>query len=322
MSLVAYKDARPWARSIRDMVANRQMPPWGADSHPGQFSNDRRLSQQDVDTILAWVDQGAKEGNLKDLPAAPAFADESGWIIGKPDVVLTMLQAQTVEPNGPDQYLYYTIPTNFTEDKYVQAAEIKPGNKRVVHHIIAFIMTKEQAATMKNGFHAPRDSSRSAIFYQDGTLNRVKMDAPVNDDGCNSPNQGSAFGSNSRGDGGVGALLAGYAPGMDVTVLPPGSAIKIPAGASIIFQVHYSNFRGAENKTEQDRSSVGLIFSKQPASEIKEVVRTHAVANHYFKLPAGDPDHQVSACFNFNQDTRIISYMPHMHLRGKDMRYD
>lgn len=323
MSLVTYKDARPWARSIRNMVATKQMPPWGAEgSHAGQFTNDRRLSQHDVDTILAWVDQGAKEGNASDLPKPPGFASEEGWLIGKPDVILSMQEPQTVQPNGPDEYLYFTIPTNFKQDMYVQSAEIKPGNKRIVHHIIAFIVTPEQAAVMKNGFRAPRESQRSSIFYEDGTLSRVKMDAPVEDNGCDSPNQGSAFGSNSRGNNGVGALLAGYAPGMDVTTLPAGTAIKVPAGASIVFQVHYSNFRGAENKTEQDRSSVGLIFSKQAPADIKNVVMTRAVSNHYFKLPPGDPNHEVTACMTFDKDTRIISYMPHMHLRGKDMRYD
>src|SRR5512144_3174686 len=87
MSLLTYKDARAWARSIREKVVTRQMPPWHADPNHGKFSNDRRLSQQEIDTIAAWVDQGAKQGSPKDLPAAPVFPE--GWKIGKPDVVLS-----------------------------------------------------------------------------------------------------------------------------------------------------------------------------------------------------------------------------------------
>src|SRR2546425_950374 len=88
MSLLSYKDARPWARSIREKVVSRVMPPWHADPHYGKFGNDKRLSQQEIDTIAAWVDQGAREGNPKDLPPVPSYAE--GWKIGKPDVVLTM----------------------------------------------------------------------------------------------------------------------------------------------------------------------------------------------------------------------------------------
>ncbi|HKV39115.1 MAG TPA: DUF3471 domain-containing protein [Blastocatellia bacterium] len=320
MSLITYKEARPWARSIREKVATRQMPPWGADSAPGQFTNDRRLSQAEMDTVMSWVDQGAKEGDPKDLPPEPDFAHNDGFLSGTPDVVLSMDKDFTIPAGGPDEYIYFTIPTNFTEDKWVRAAEIKPGNKKVVHHIIAFVETPEQAAAMKNGFRPPRESDRSSIFYKDGTLSLVKMDAPVEDDGAKSANEGSAFGNNSRGNGGLGALLAGYAPGKDRETYPAGSAMKIPAGSFIVFQVHYSNFRGALNTTETDRSSIGLYFAK--ASDVTKVVQTRAVSNHYFLIPPGDPDHKVTAAMTFNQDTKIISYMPHMHLRGKDMRYD
>jgi mono/diheme cytochrome c family protein len=136
MSLLTYKDARPWARSIREKVAARDMPPWHADPRYGEFSNDRRLSQRDVDTIVAWVDQGAKEGDAKDLPASPAFTE--GWNIGKPDEVFYLPQEYEVPASGVVEYKYFTVPTNFKEDKWIQAAEIRPGNRAVVHHIIVF----------------------------------------------------------------------------------------------------------------------------------------------------------------------------------------
>ncbi|HWX43088.1 MAG TPA: peroxiredoxin, partial [Blastocatellia bacterium] len=107
-----------------------------ADPRYGEFSNDRRLSQKDVDTIVAWVDQGAKEGDARDLPASPAFTE--GWNIGKPDEVFYLPQEYEVPASGVVEYKYFTVPTNFKEDKWIQAAEIRPGNRAVVHHIIVF----------------------------------------------------------------------------------------------------------------------------------------------------------------------------------------
>ncbi|HKC86200.1 MAG TPA: cytochrome c, partial [Blastocatellia bacterium] len=137
-SVLSYKDVRPWAKSIREKVASREMPPWHADPHVGEWANDRRLKQQEIDTITAWIDGGAKEGDVKDLPSAPQYAE--GWTIGKPDAVIEMPEEFTLEANGPDEYQYFDVPTNFTEDKYVQMAEARPGNRRVVHHVIAFVI--------------------------------------------------------------------------------------------------------------------------------------------------------------------------------------
>src|SRR5215475_14235505 len=99
MSLLSYKDARPWARSIKDKVLKREMPPWHADAHYGDFANDRKLSKSQIDTISAWVDGGAKEGDPKDLPEAPKFTD--GWSIGKPDIILQMQEEFTLDASGP-----------------------------------------------------------------------------------------------------------------------------------------------------------------------------------------------------------------------------
>jgi mono/diheme cytochrome c family protein len=138
MSLLTYKEARPWARSIKEKVVSGVMPPWHADPHYGEFSNDRRLVKRDIDTIVAWVDGGAKEGDPKDLPPLPRFAE--GWQIGKPDVVLTMGEEFNVPSEGTINYKYFVIPTGFKEDRWIQAAEIRPGNRLVVHHVIAFVV--------------------------------------------------------------------------------------------------------------------------------------------------------------------------------------
>ena len=135
MSLLTYEDARPWARAIKQRVAKREMPPWSADAPLGTFKNDPRLTEKDINTIVAWVDGGAQKGNDKDMPAAPQFAD--GWTIGKPDAVFTMTEDFKVPAEGAVPYQYIRIPTNLTEDKWIQAIEIRPGNRAVVHHVIA-----------------------------------------------------------------------------------------------------------------------------------------------------------------------------------------
>ncbi|HSO74324.1 MAG TPA: DUF3471 domain-containing protein [Blastocatellia bacterium] len=308
MSLLSFKEARPWARSIREKVVSRVMPPWHADEKYGKFGNDKRLSQQEIDTIAAWVDQGAKEGNPRDLPPAPTYAD--GWKIGKPDVVLTMQEEYTLAAAGSDEYINFTIPTSFKEDVWVQAAEVHPGNKRVVHHVIAFIQTPQMLASYKASGGRP---SAQSIFYQDGTLIRTKLEAPAHDDGCKAPNGGLARGS---GQEGLGFPLCFYTPGKDVDVWPAGVAKSIPAGSNIVIQVHYSKTTG---KTEKDRTSVGLIFAKEPPAK---VLSAFGVINHYFKIPPGSDNHEVKGCYTFSRDIEIYGFLPHMHLRGKDMKYD
>jgi hypothetical protein len=114
-------------------------------------------------------------------------------------------------------------------------------------------------------------------------------------------------------------LLASYAPGKGPDVYPPGTAKLIPAGSTIILQIHYSSFHGAIETPQRDRTIVGLIFAKEPPA--RRAV-TFTVPNHYFKIPPGDANHKVTAAYTFDREVQLISYMPHMHLRGKDMKYE
>jgi mono/diheme cytochrome c family protein len=136
MSLLTYDDARPYARSIKQRVVSRIMPPWGADPAHGEFKNDPRLSQAEIDTIAAWVDGGAVKGNDADLPKAPQFAD--GWTIGKPDAVFTMEEEFDIPATGVIPYQYLRVPTHLTEDKWIQAIEIRPSANAQVHHVLAY----------------------------------------------------------------------------------------------------------------------------------------------------------------------------------------
>jgi len=318
-SVMSYKDVRPWAKSIKEKVVKREMPPWHADPHVQEFKNDRRMTQAEIDTITAWVDQGASEGALLDLPPAPAFAD--GWNIGKPDIVIAMPEEYTLAANGPDEIQYFEADPGFKEDKYVMMAEARPGNRQIVHHLIAFIrppkegkpapkLTPEELKKMREEFE------RDSVFYQDGTLTKVKMDAPVYDDGCSLPSGGSGFKRDGSGsDPNQNALLVGFAPGMPVAKWGQGMVKKIPAGSKIVFQMHYSK---AANSVQKDRSMVGLVLAKGP---MEKMVVTHPVSNNYFKIPAGAEKHRVTACWTTDHEITLINAMPHMHLRGKAMEF-
>jgi hypothetical protein len=321
-SVLTYKEVRPWARAIREKVVTRQMPPWPADSRHGDFENVLRLDRAEIDTIVNWVDQGAREGDATGLPPLPDAT--TGWKIGKPDKIFSMLEEYRIAPNAPDQYVYYTIPTRFREDKWIQAAEIHPGNKQVVHHVIAHILTPKALAksTAATGESRPQAEDGANIFYKaaDG-LARVKMDAPVFDDAANLASGGAAFTRriNDADAEGFSLLLASYAPGKGPDVFVRGMAKKIPAGSAIVLQLHYSGFRGALDQAQTDRTSVALVFAQSPPDR---EVRTLTVPNHYFKIPPGADNHRVTASFVFDQDVQLINYMPHMHLRGKDMKYE
>ncbi len=320
-STLSFKDVRPWAKSIKEKVANRTMPPWHHDPHVGQWSNDARLSQADIDTVVAWVNAGAPEGNAKDMPLAPKFTE--GWAIGKPDLIIPMPKEFVLKANGPDEIQHFEVDPGFKQDTYVQMAEARPGNRKIVHHIIAFVqppqknndaakkMTPEERRKMRE------EMDDKMVFFQDGFLTKVKADAPVYDDGCaTSSGGGGVFRDGSGGDGGGSALLAGYAPGMNQAVWPAGTVKKIPAGSKLIFQLHYSTFLGVTSE-ERDQSSVGLIFAKNTERELK----TTGIANHYFKIPAGAENHRATACWTAPEDMHIVTFMPHLHMRGKSMEF-
>src|SRR5262245_30012326 len=174
MHLMSSKDARPWARSIRQKILSREMPPWHADPHVGQFSNDPSLTQSEIDTITAWVDGGAKEGEPRDLPPAPKFVE--GWSIGQPDLILKMPEEFTLDANGPDEYQHFVIDPGFTEDKYVEIAEARPGNRKIVHHIVAALLpppegAQPQKAMTAEGIERMR-AVRDPILYKEGFLRR------------------------------------------------------------------------------------------------------------------------------------------------------
>lgn len=306
MSLLTYKDARPWAAAIKEAVLSRKMPPWGADPAYGHWSNDARLRTDELKTISAWTEGGRLEGDPKDLPQAPKF--ETGWQVGKPDVILSIPE-HSLDASGPDEYSYITVPTNFTEDRWVIAAELRPGNRQVVHHAHVFVVSDDPKPAAKRVLNPAQEYTRWLQIHE-GSLEFIRPDAPVIDDGCLIDDNGAFPGSKQNP---LGSLISSYLPGREADVYPEGTARKIPAGAKLNFQIHYHR----NGKPAKDTTSVGLIFAKEPP---RQVARRIDLSNHMFRIPAGDPNHAVSECHTFSQDMYVTSLTPHMHLRGKSMR--
>ncbi len=289
MSLLSYKEVRPWARAIGEIVAERRMPPWFADPHVGEFANDRRLSQKEIDTITAWVNSGAREGNPRDLPPLPKFPE--GWAIGKPDVVLSMTEEYSVPAEGVVPYKHYSVPTNFTEDKYVQMAEIKRGDPSVVHHVIITVVEPGRGPVPQAG--------------------EIRSNGQRGEPEGGEPQRERAAAQRSNNPDG---MLVGWAPGMSPLVLKPGQAKLIKKGSVLVFQMHYTT-TGAASK---DRTSVGLVFAKTPVE--KRVITAGAFSRNLV-IPPGEGHYESTASFTFKEDSHIVSFMPHMHLRGKDFEY-
>lgn len=305
MSLLTYKEARPWAAAIQEAVVSRKMPPWMADPAVGHWSNDPRLSDAEIQTIRAWVGGSKAEGDAKDMPPAPTFPD--GWKIGRPDTVFR-IPVHTVEGKGPDEYTYIDVPTHFKEDRWIVAAELRPGNRKVVHH--AHVLVKDTTVAEKKAA-TPETEYAQWIRIRQGSLEWVRPEAPVINDGCSADDNGLFPGSKSSDDNG---LISSYLPGREADVYPAGTARKIPAGAILTFEIHYSHTTG---KTETDDTSVGLIFAKEPPQQVS---RRIDLSNQMFMIPAGDPDHAVSECHTLDKDVLVTSLTPHMHLRGKSMQ--
>jgi hypothetical protein len=264
MSLISYKEVRPWAKAIREKVITRDMPPWHADPQHGTWANDRRMSQKEIDTIVAWIDGGAREGNPKDLPPAPKFA--TGWQIGEPDAVFYMPEEYTIPADGAVSYQYFTIDPGFKEDRYIESMEARAGNLSVVHHIVMYVRDPRQ--------NRPRS-------------NKIDL-----------------------GEGLLGALSPGQTPFR----AQPGMAKLIKAGSKLIFQMHYT----PNGSVQKDRSYVGLKFAKAP---VEKVVTTTAATDLRFEIPPHAANHEVRGVYEFEQDSHIVSFSPHMHLRGKDILY-
>ncbi|HKE85915.1 MAG TPA: hypothetical protein VKB50_19280 [Vicinamibacterales bacterium] len=287
MSLISYQEARPWARAISKQVHDGVMPPWHADAPTGTFSNERRLSAGEKDILERWAAAGAPEGDPKDLPARPAFAE--GWRLGKPDVVFEMTEDYQVPARGTIQYEHFYIPTNFKEVKWLKGVEARPGNRALVHHILVY-------------YEAPLDEPRGAPVLQP---NREDSQTPRNTERGQRPQQNNGVPTR---------LLATYAPGTEPQVFPAGTALRLPPGGVLHLQVHYT----ANGTAGTDRSKVAMIFAAEPPAE---EIRPSQFINGRFTIPAGSTNTEVSTDVGFLQDATVWGLFPHTHVRGKRWSY-
>jgi hypothetical protein len=295
MSLLTYREVRPWAAAIREKVQSRAMPPWHADRQYGRFRNDTSLTQREIDTLVAWVNGGAREGDPAQLPPPPTFPE--GWQIGTPDIVFEMPVDYDVPARGAIEYQYFEVPTNFTEDRWMQAGEVRAGDRAHVHHIIVYVREPQPV-------RRPNAVSVRAL----GNPPVARTAAPRAQAAPAQPRTQPAR------PGGGDAMLVNWAVGEDAPIHASGTAKRIPAGSTLIFQVHYTT-NGTPGK---DRSRIGLIFAKEPP---QREIRTGLIANTGFAIPPGAANHPVEAEATFLEDVKVWSLHPHMHLRGKDMTY-
>ena len=279
--LVTYDDAVSWSESIREVVIQDLMPPWHADAPHGHFSNDRSLTDEEYATLLDWIDNGTVEGDKSKMPKPREFPDS--WSIGTPDVVLKMEKAITVPAEAPElgvPYKYVWAGKPFEREEWVTAAEVHPGATDVVHHASVYIVPK--------GVHIKLiKDERPGGLLADWT-------SPVN----SLPH------------------LVSFVPGDNAFVRREGYAMRIPQGARLIFEMHYT----PTGKQAVDRTEVGLKFaSKLPQHEVK----SSALINYWFSIPPGAARHQVQAkSARFKRDSVLLTMNPHMHYRGKSFTYE
>jgi hypothetical protein len=280
--LLSFEQARKRAADIVDVTEARKMPPWPASTEEGgPFRDARVLSESEIATLEAWLDAGCPEGSPGDAPPPRSWASE--WPLGPPDLVLTPSESFTLGADGRDEFHVFVLPTGLTEGKWIAAVDIKPGNPKVVHHVLSAFDTGGRARQL--------DEAEPGPGYQ-------------------------VF-------GGYGFIpsggLGGWAPGKRPQTLPDGVGRYLPAGADAVMQIHYHK----SGKVETDRSSIGLYFSRKPVDKqvrggMVTPPRTGLFRRPDLMIPAGEESYKVVGSTVINDDVHMIGVTPHMHWIGKD----
>ncbi len=301
-----YKETRPWARAIKDKVQSREMPPWFADPQYGEWLNDRRLSQEQIDTIAAWVDAGAPMGEASDIPEPPMFSDN--WALGDlgdPDLIVPMPVTVEVPADGEEGYQQFYVKNDLTEDKFIKGIEVRPGNRAAVHHAVIDMARLPPCSELDDR----------------GQL------TPVPD--CERDDGGQQFVFSRES-----YKLIGYAPGKGFQRYREGTGKRISPGWYYRFDQHYTPI----GTSQTDRTEIGFWFHDQPVQTemIQKMVSgsgafiaesTEVVASEGQRrprvpnIPPNAGDWKLVATTPFAEDITLFALAPHMHLRGKDMRY-
>jgi len=278
MSFLTYKDARPWAKAMKEAVVNRQMPPWFADPAYGHFANDKRLSPADIQTISAWADGGAVEGDTKDVPPPVTFQD--GWNI-KPDMIIEMPKDFNVPATGTVNYQNILVKVNFPEDVWVVAAEMRPGNPKVLHHGRVLVRAP--------GSEFMKDAVPGEA-YETGSLGLANGEPPE--------------------------TLGKFNPGLGEQNFNLFESAKfVPKESDVVFNLHYTSI----GKATTDRSRVGLVFAKKPP-KLRYFMHNGPTALN-LAIPPRDGNAEIVSEMTTNVDMQLVYMQPHMHLRGKDYEF-
>lgn len=284
MPFVTYQQTQPWAAAIKHAVESKHMPPWFADPRYGKFSNDPSLTPDQIALLAAWVDSGAPAGNPKDAPTPRHWAE--GWNIPQPDQVVQMPQAVNIPATGDVEYTYEIVPTGFTEDEWVQMSEIRPSSREHVHHAVVYIRPPNSTWLRKAPIGVPFTPSSFSDAEE-----RAEAHATTSD------------------------MLLVYAPGSEPDRWPDGMAKFIPAGSDLVFQMHYTT----NGHAASDQTSVGMVFAKR--TPLQRVL-TLQLTNHTFVIPPRENNYRVDVSGTLPNDATLLSFFPHMHLRGKRFEYN
>jgi len=303
-SLMTYKQAVNWADDIKAYTQNRTMPPWKP-SKGLPFHNERKLSERDIATLAAWVDGGTPAGDSKDAPPPRKFPE--GWQLGTPDVILTASAEFTLGPDGRDVFRCFVLPTNLADDVYVSAVEIRPTNKRIVHHVLLAIDTAGQGRKLET--KAQEKETAAAKLPDDAHPGKKSLD------------RGAGY-TTQMGFGFIpqGAGLTGWAPGAVPRHLPDGSGMFLPKNADIVMQLHYHR----NGRLETDRTQVGLYLVK---NKVDKPFYGGVVAGGsgtgplrlFFSIPPGQEKFRLEGDAWAINDFTMFFVMPHMHMLGKQI---
>lgn len=282
-SLLTYEHAKKRSTDLVTVTEEGTMPPWPASTEEGgPFRDARVMTGDEITTLAKWVEAGCPEGNPADAPEPRAFASE--WPLGEPDLVLTMPEPYTVLAEGRDEHRVFVIPTALSEGKWVSAIDFKPGNAKVVHHVLCAFDTLGRARRLD-------EADPKAGYAVFGGFNIV-------------PSGG----------------LGGWAPGKRPVHLPDGVARYLPPKADLLLQVHYHK----SGKAETDATRVGLYFAKTPIDKLVQggmVVPARGrglLARPSLLIPADSNNYEVTGTMTVGRDAHLIAVVPHMHWLGKD----
>jgi hypothetical protein len=275
MSFMTYEAARPWAKAMKAAVLTKKMPPWFAEEGTLPLANDRTLTPSEMQTIVAWADGGAAEGDAKDKPAPRTFVD--GWNL-KPDMIIEMPTEVQLPATGAVEYQYMKVKGNFPEDLWIAAAEMRPGNRQVVHH------GEVWAVPPGSKWMANAEYGKAYAMTEMPKQNADNTD-----------------------------IIGKFNPGVGAQNFVLGDSAKlIPKGSDLIFEIHYTTM----GKPTTDRTKVGLVFAK--GEHKSRYFTSYGPIATNLKIAAGDSNGEVVGEFTTTADMKLVYAQPHMHVRGKD----